>query len=63
MTDSELASLSQKEAMNLVFIPGLSTAQKVSSVSGRGVGMDVVKTNILKMYGQAYIDSEEGQWT
>jgi two-component system, chemotaxis family, sensor kinase CheA len=63
MTESELASLSQKEAMNLVFIPGLSTAQKVSSVSGRGVGMDVVKTNIEKMNGQAYIESEEGQWT
>jgi two-component system, chemotaxis family, sensor kinase CheA len=63
MTESELASLSQKEAMNLIFIPGLSTAQKVSSVSGRGVGMDVVKTNIEKMNGQAYIDSEEGQWT
>ena len=63
MTDAELASLSLKEAMNLIFIPGLSTAQKVTSVSGRGVGMDVVKTNIEKMNGQAYIDSEEGQWT
>ncbi len=63
MTEAELASLSQKEAMNLIFIPGLSTAKKVSSVSGRGVGMDVVKTNIEKMNGQAHIDSEEGQWT
>jgi two-component system chemotaxis sensor kinase CheA len=63
MTDAELTSLSQKEAMNLIFIPGLSTAQKVTSVSGRGVGMDVVRTNIEKMNGQAYIDSEEGQWT
>ncbi len=63
MTDAELTSLSQKEAMNLIFIPGLSTAQKVTSVSGRGVGMDVVKTNIEKMNGQATIDSEEGQWT
>ncbi|HVN98163.1 MAG TPA: chemotaxis protein CheA [Syntrophorhabdaceae bacterium] len=63
MTEAELASLSAKEAMNLVFIPGLSTAQKVSAVSGRGVGMDVVKTNIEKMNGQCYIDSEEGQWT
>ena len=63
MTDAELGSLSQKEAMNLIFMPGLSTAQKVSSVSGRGVGMDVVKTNIERMNGQAYIDSEEGQWT
>jgi two-component system chemotaxis sensor kinase CheA len=63
MSEAEIASLSTKEAMNLVFIPGLSTAQKVSSVSGRGVGMDVVKTNIEKMNGQAYIDSEEGKWT
>ena len=63
MTEAELASLSSKEAMNLIFIPGLSTVQKVSSVSGRGVGMDVVRTNIEKMNGQAYIDSEEGQWT
>lgn len=63
MNDAEIATLSLKEAMNLIFIPGLSTAQKVSSVSGRGVGMDVVKTNIEKMNGQAYIDSEEGKWT
>ncbi len=63
MTEAELTSLSTKETMNLIFIPGLSTVQKVSSVSGRGVGMDVVKTNIEKMNGQVYIDSEEGQWT
>ncbi len=63
MTETELTSLSTKETMNLIFIPGLSTVQKVSSVSGRGVGMDVVKTNIEKMNGQVYIDSEEGQWT
>lgn len=63
MSDAELATLSPKEAMNLVFIPGLSTAQKLSKVSGRGVGMDVVRTNIEKMNGQAHIDSEEGKWT
>jgi len=63
MNDAELASLSPKEAMNLIFIPGLSTAQKISKVSGRGVGMDVVRTNIEKMNGQAHIDSEEGKWT
>ncbi|MDD5008594.1 MAG: chemotaxis protein CheA [Syntrophorhabdaceae bacterium] len=62
MSDMELNNLSAKETMNLIFIPGLSTAKKVSKVSGRGVGMDVVKTNIEKMNGQAYIDSEEGQW-
>jgi two-component system chemotaxis sensor kinase CheA len=63
MNEAELASLSPKEAMNLIFIPGLSTAQKISKVSGRGVGMDVVRTNIEKMNGQAHIDSEEGKWT
>lgn len=63
MSENELNSLSAREAMGLVFIPGLSTAKKVSNVSGRGVGMDVVKTNIEKMNGQVYIDSEEGQWT
>jgi len=61
--DNELNSLSGRDAMNLVFVPGLSTAKKVSNVSGRGVGMDVVKTNIEKMNGQVSIDSEEGQWT
>ena len=63
MSDSELNNLSARETMGLVFIPGLSTAKKVSNVSGRGVGMDVVKTNIEKMNGQVYIDSEEGKWT
>jgi two-component system chemotaxis sensor kinase CheA len=63
MGESEINNLSDKDVMNLVFIPGLSTAKKLSSVSGRGVGMDVVKTNIEKMNGQVYIDSEQGKWT
>lgn len=63
MGDSELNGLSTREALNLIFIPGLSTAKVISNVSGRGVGMDVVKTNIEKMNGQVYIDSEEGRWT
>ena len=63
LNESELNVMSPKDVMNLIFIPGLSTAKKVSSVSGRGVGMDVVKTNIEKMNGQVYVDSEEGQWT
>ncbi|MCX5810669.1 MAG: chemotaxis protein CheA [Proteobacteria bacterium] len=63
MNESELKDLTEKEIMNLVFIPGLSTAKTLSSVSGRGVGMDVVKTNIEKMNGQAYIDSKQGEWT
>jgi two-component system chemotaxis sensor kinase CheA len=61
--DAELATLPPREAMNLVFAAGLSTAKKVSNVSGRGVGMDVVKTNVEKMNGQVSIDSEEGKWT
>ncbi len=59
MSEGELNGMSAREAMGLVFMPGLSTAKKVSNVSGRGVGMDVVKTNIEKMNGQVYIDSEE----
>ncbi|MGD0231322.1 MAG: chemotaxis protein CheA [Syntrophorhabdales bacterium] len=63
ISESEIASLPAREAMNLIFAAGLSTARKVTSVSGRGVGMDVVKTNIEKMNGQVSIDSEEGGWT
>jgi len=63
MSEGELNGMSAREAMGLVFMAGLSTAKKVSNVSGRGVGMDVVKTNIEKMNGQVYIDSEEGEWT
>ena len=63
LSEAELATLPARDAMSLVFVPGLSTAKKVSSVSGRGVGMDVVKTNIEKMNGQVTIDSEQGQWT
>ena len=63
LSESELNVMSPRDVMNLVFIPGLSTAKKVSNVSGRGVGMDVVKTNIEKMNGQVYVDSEEGKWT
>jgi two-component system, chemotaxis family, sensor kinase CheA len=63
MDEAELNAMSRKDAMNLIFIAGLSTAQKVTSVSGRGVGMDVVRKNVEKMNGQVYVDSEEGQWT
>ena len=46
--------------LNLVFIPGLSTKADVSEISGRGVGMDVVKTNISKLGGVIDLQSEEG---
>jgi two-component system chemotaxis sensor kinase CheA len=59
----EAASMSAKEAFNLVFAPGFSTAQVVTNVSGRGVGMDVVKTNIAQLNGLIDIDSTPGGGT
>jgi two-component system chemotaxis sensor kinase CheA len=55
--------LSDRELTNLVFLPGFSTAEKVSNVSGRGVGMDVVKTNIEKIGGTVDLQSVRGQET
>ncbi len=49
--------LTEKEAFNLVFAPGFSTKEKVTDISGRGVGMDVVNTNILEMGGEVQIES------
>lgn len=63
LTEDEAAKLSNKEALNLIFIPGFSTAKKVSNISGRGVGMDVVKTNITRINGSIDIDSEVGKGT
>ena len=47
-----------RELINLIFLPGFSTADKVTNVSGRGVGMDVVKTNIEKIGGTVDVVSE-----
>jgi len=58
ITEREADSMSDKEAFNLIFKPGFSTAASVTSVSGRGVGMDVVKTNIEKLNGIIDVDSE-----
>lgn len=55
--------LSEREAMNLIFMPGFSTAEKVTSISGRGVGMDVVKTNIEKIGGVVDLSSRVGEGT
>jgi two-component system, chemotaxis family, sensor kinase CheA len=61
---SELAAkLTEREALNLIFLPGFSTAAKITNVSGRGVGMDVVKTNIEKIGGSVDISSEFGGGT
>jgi two-component system chemotaxis sensor kinase CheA len=57
----QVKSMSEKEMMSLIFLPGLSTAEKVTDVSGRGVGMDVVKTNLNQLGGQVDITSEAGK--
>lgn len=59
----EAEKLSEKDALNLIFIPGFSTASTVSNISGRGVGMDVVKTNIARINGTISVDSEVGKGT
>lgn len=61
ITEKEAEQMSDKEAYGLIFKPGFSTAAKVTNVSGRGVGMDVVKTNIEKLNGIIEIDSELGK--
>ncbi len=55
--------LSHQEAVNLIFHPGFSTKQEVTEVSGRGVGMDVVKTNIESLQGEIHIETELGKGT
>lgn len=55
--------LSKREVLELVFLPGFSTATKVTDVSGRGVGMDVVKRKIADIRGEVEIDSEKGVGT
>ncbi len=57
----QAARLSEREIANLIFLPGFSTAERVTNVSGRGVGMDVVKTNIEKIGGAVDVHSKPGQ--
>ena len=62
MMDAEAASrLDNKECYNLIFQPGFSTKKEISDISGRGVGMDVVKTRIAQMNGSVEVDSEPGR--
>jgi two-component system, chemotaxis family, sensor kinase CheA len=57
------AQLTEREVLNLIFLPGFSTADKITNVSGRGVGMDVVKTNIEKIGGTVDVESAVGVGT
>lgn len=63
LTAEQAASMSEREAVRLIFHPGFSMAKTVTSVSGRGVGMDVVKTNIEKLGGIVDIETELGTGT
>ena len=58
ITDEQASQMTDREALQLIFTPGFSTAKQVSSVSGRGVGMDVVRTNIQHLKGMIEIESE-----
>ncbi len=63
ITQEQASRMSDRELVNLVFAPGFSTAAKVTNVSGRGVGMDVVKTNIEKIGGTVDIQSKHKEGT
>lgn len=63
LTADQAKAMSDKERANLIFLPGFSTAAKVTDVSGRGVGMDVVKTNLDQLGGHVDIISEVGRGT
>jgi two-component system chemotaxis sensor kinase CheA len=62
-TQAELDKMTKEQLINLVFLPGFSTAKQVTETSGRGVGMDVVKTKIQALGGVVHIDSEVGKGT
>jgi two-component system, chemotaxis family, sensor kinase CheA len=63
VTPERAASMSEREVMGLIFLPGFSTAAQVTNVSGRGVGMDVVRTNIEKIGGTVDVQSALGRGT
>ncbi|MBN8442686.1 MAG: chemotaxis protein CheA [Thauera sp.] len=63
ISDEEASTMDERQSFNLIFLPGFSTAEQVSDVSGRGVGMDVVRTNIQKLNGQIEIRSQQGKGT
>jgi two-component system chemotaxis sensor kinase CheA len=63
VTQEQAAGMSEREALQLIFLPGFSTAAAVTTVSGRGVGMDVVRANVEKVGGSVEIESHKGEGT
>ena len=61
ISEEDAASLTESQAIDLIFLPGLSTASKVSDISGRGVGMDIVHTNIQRVNGTISVETELGK--
>jgi two-component system, chemotaxis family, sensor kinase CheA len=61
ISPEEVNAMDDRQALNLIFLPGFSTKSEISDVSGRGVGMDVVKTNIRKLNGTLEIRSKPGE--
>jgi chemotaxis protein histidine kinase CheA len=61
VSEADALKLSDDELYSFIFTPGFSTAGKVSEISGRGVGMDIVRTNVLKLKGSISVDSQPGQ--
>lgn len=61
LTAERLRAMNQREILDIIFLPGFSTAEQVSDVSGRGVGMDVVRTNLDKLHGAIEVASEVGR--
>jgi two-component system chemotaxis sensor kinase CheA len=63
VTAERLRTLSKREILEFIFLPGFSTAEKVNDLSGRGVGMDVVRSNLKKLNGSIELDSQPGLGT
>jgi two-component system chemotaxis sensor kinase CheA len=63
ITAERARELTKREALDIIFLPGFSTAEKVNDISGRGVGMDVVRSNLKKLNGTVEIDSDIGVGT
>lgn len=63
ITPERASQMGKKDILNLIFLPGFSTAEQVTNISGRGVGMDVVRSNIEKIGGSVDIDSKVGEGT
>ncbi len=63
LSPEEIAQLTEEEVIDLIFLPNLSTAAEVTEMSGRGVGLDVVRTNIERLSGSVVVSGEPGQGT